>query len=408
MADLPGGGHFAAYRHALAIAPFRRLLVGETVTCLGDGAGYVAVAWLALQLARPAERPYAVGLALAAYALPGTLVGLMLASRLARVSLRRLLVADCVTRMAGLACIAGLYFAGSLPLALYTALLAASSLFTVIGRSGFVSVVARHVPEELRFGANSLVNTSEMVMLTLLGPAVGGVLVAVIGAASVIAIDAGCFTALLWAALRLPPSTPAEEGPEERVRLRALVRRPLVGWLLALTVVFYGLYGPLETALPIFVRTDLHAGSRLFGVIWGTFGIGSLVGGVLAGTRVIKRVELFAVVVVAGWGLAVVVVGATSIPAVVCVGMLVGGFVFAPYPAVTTTALQQALSERELAAGAAGWFAMTSVVTSVTIALGGPMVAAFGARATVLASGVATAALAVLVTAGRRARAPAV
>ena len=70
---------------------------------------------------------------------------------------------------------------------------------------GYVSVVAAHVPEERRFAANSLVGSTEFVAISLLGPAIGGVLVAVIGAPAVVGIDAASFLALLWAAVRLPP-----------------------------------------------------------------------------------------------------------------------------------------------------------------------------------------------------------
>lgn len=51
---------------------------------------------MALDLARPNERPYAVGLAIAAYSLPGALVGLAAASRLADLQPRVLLTADAI------------------------------------------------------------------------------------------------------------------------------------------------------------------------------------------------------------------------------------------------------------------------------------------------------------------------
>jgi hypothetical protein len=57
------------YRQALHSRPFRRLLFGYGVSALGDGAGYVAVAWLATEVAAPTLRPCVVGLALAAYVL---------------------------------------------------------------------------------------------------------------------------------------------------------------------------------------------------------------------------------------------------------------------------------------------------------------------------------------------------
>src|SRR5580658_3046510 len=193
-----------AYRDALAVAPFRRIYLGEMLSGLGDGCGFVAVAWLALQLAPASERPYTVGLALGAYALPGAVVGLLGAGRLAHIEARRLMIADSALRLTLLGCIPVLYAAGALALWVYLVLLAGAGLLVSFGRGGFVSVVATHVPEESRFSANSLVSSTEAVTLALAGPAIGGVLVATIGAPLVIVINAAGFLALLWAAVSLP------------------------------------------------------------------------------------------------------------------------------------------------------------------------------------------------------------
>lgn len=390
------------YRAALQVGPFRRLFIGQALSGLGDGCGFVAVAWLALQLALPPQRPYAVGLAIAAYSLPGAVVGLALAGRLATVPMRAVLVADAALRALLLGAIPVLWALGTVPLWAYIALLGGSSLLASVGRGGYVTVVATHVPEPHRFAANSLLGSTEAVTVTLVGPALGGVLVATVGAPVTLGIDATSFIALLWAALTLPNGRHPRTSRPQHVRLLSVLRRPLIVWLLALTIVFYGLYGPFETALPVYVHSTLHAGAALYGAMWASFGGGALVGSFLAGTRTIKKVEAFAVIVVAGWGACVILVGATAIPAVVALGMAVGGLVYAPYPAITTTTLQQLLPSGELAAGAAGWFALLTVVTPATTAAGGPLVAAIGARPAIVASGAATISLAVLVTAVHR------
>ena len=393
------GRSFGNYRDILRIAPFRRLFVGQGISGLGDGCGLIAVAWLALELAHPRERPYAIGLAIAAYSLPGALIGLATAGRLATFQPRNLLIGDAVLRTVLLGAIPILYLLRDLPLAAYIALLAGSSLLGTIGRAGVVSVVAGLVPEARRFGANSLLASTEAVTLTLIGPAVGGILVATVGAPATIAIDAATFLALLWAAATLP-GVVRDAGPvPPRVRLRTILRRPLIAWLLALTVLFYGLYGPFETALPLFVQRDLRSGAALYGALWASFGVGAVIAAVVVGARTIERVERFALAVVAGWGVSVVVVGATSIPIVAAIGMAAGGLIYAPYPAITATLLQRVLPSRELAAGAAGWFAILFAVTPAMTAVGGPIVAAVGPRATLLGSGIATVALAVVVTA---------
>jgi hypothetical protein len=393
------GSDFGVYRDVLRVRAFRRLFLGQGLSGLGDGCGFIAVAWIALDMARPAERPYAVGLAIAAYSLPGALVGLAAASRLAGLEPRLLLMADAVLRMVLLGAIPILHLLGDLPLGAYLALLAGSSLLGSLGRGGFVTAVAGVVPETRRFGANSLLGSTEAVTVTLIGPAVGGVLVATVGAPVTIAIDAATFLAPLWAAATLPRAVRVPVQAAVPVRLRSILRRPLIAWLLALTVVFYGLYGPFETALPLFVQRDLGGGAALYGALWASFGAGAVVASVAVGTRNVERVERFALAVVAGWGVCVVLVGATGLPIVAILGMAAGGLIYAPYPSITTTSLQRLLPSRELAAGAAGWFAVLTAVTPATTALGGPIVAGVGSRAAVLGSGIATIGLALLVTA---------
>lgn len=396
------GGWFGIYRDVLRVRAFRRLFLGQGLSGLGDGCGFIAVAWMALDLARPSERPYAVGLAIAAYSLPGAVVGLAAASRLADLQPRALLIADAILRMVLLGAIPILHLLGDLPLGAYIALLAGSSLLGTVGRGGFVSVVAGLVPEARRFGANSLLGSTEAVAVTLIGPALGGVLVATVGASVTIAVDAATFLAPLWAAATLPWAARPSGQAAARVKLRSILRRPLIAWLLALTVVFYGLYGPFETALPLFVQRDLGSGAALYGALWASFGAGAVIACVAVGTRTVEHVERFALAVVAGWGLCVILVGATGLPVVAALGMAAGGLIYAPYPAITTTSLQRLLPSRELAAGAAGWFAVLTAVTPATTAVGGPIVAAIGPRAAVLGSGIATIALALLVTAVHR------
>jgi MFS family permease len=400
---------WSVYRGALASRGFRRLAVGDAVSGLGDGLGFVAVAWLATELAAPALRPYAVGLAVAAYSLPGALPGLLARRRWLSRAPRTLMAVDAAVRMTLIGLVPLFWVAGLLTLWPYVGLLAGSSLLHTFGRGGFVGLVAEQVPHEHRFAANSLLQSSSLLALTVLGPGLGGVLIAVIGAPAVLAIDASTFGVLLVALATVPPALgragPAnQEGPGTagtppvvRSGVRLLLGQPLLTWLLALTVGFYGLYGPVETALPIFVRHDLHRGSSLYGLIWAAFGVGAVLGALAAGGRRISNLRWFAVAVVAGWGLSLLLAASTHQPAVVLAGMALGGLAYAPYPAAATTLLQENLTHEELVAAAAAWTTFTLMAAPVGSLVGGPIIAAIGAQATLVASAVSTVVLAAVV-----------
>jgi hypothetical protein len=76
----------------------------------------------------------------------------------------------------------------------------------------------------------------------------------------------------------------AEAGQPDRARgFAAIARsRPLAG-LLALTVAYFFLYGPVEVALPLYVTGPLRGSASLLGLFWTVFGIGATIGSIVTG-----------------------------------------------------------------------------------------------------------------------------
>lgn len=393
---------FLPYRRALAAPAFRRLMLGYSISSLGNGAGSIAVAWLATELVAAPDRPYSVAVSLAAYLLPGSILGVLAARWSHRVDPRSLVAADAALRLAGLVAIAALQRSGHLGLALYAALLAVSSLLLSFGNGGVIALLGVHVASESRFAANSVVEAINQLSLTVIGPGLGGLLVALAGAPVVLLVAGGSFVTLLAAAATLP-GAPRGEAPGPRAPrstgLRGLLTRPSIAWLFTLTLVFYGLYGPCETAFPILVQRDLRGGPALLGAIWLAFGVGALLGGTVAGTRTIRNLRRFAVLVVAGWGLALLVLAATDLTPVILAAIAVGGAIYAPYPAAATTLLQRELAGAELTSGSVAWSGAANGVVPIGMLLGGPLVAGLGPRGTLAVSAIGTIALAAAVTA---------
>ncbi len=397
--------NLAPYRRALESPAVRRLMVGYGASALGNGAGSVAVAWLATELAPLNQRPYAVGFSLAAYLLPGALFGLVAGRWVHRFDPRILVALDGGLRLLGLSAIGSLQLLGRLDLAGYIALLAVASLFLTFGSGGVISLIGSRVNAESRFAANSLVQAVGQVSLTVIGPGIGGVLVALLGAPIVIFLAAASYAVLLLAVSVVPGAAGVRPGAGEAppatrgLGLRGLLARPTVAWLLGLTFVFYGFYGPVETAIPILVRHDLRSGPGLLGAIWAAFGVGALIGGLAAGTRTITNLRRFAVAVVAGWGLALLLLAATDQLVVILIAIAAGGIIYAPYPAASTTLLQKEFSGPELTSSAVAWSGVANGVVPIGMLIGGPAVSLWGARGTMAASAIATIALAILVTA---------
>ncbi len=115
-----------AYRDLLANPQTRLLLAGLGVSSLGDGISTVTIAWLAVRTAPEGSLGLFVGLAIAAYTLPGIVGALTLGRILRGRPARALVLAHCLLRAGCLGLIALLAAVGALTPPAYLALLAAS------------------------------------------------------------------------------------------------------------------------------------------------------------------------------------------------------------------------------------------------------------------------------------------
>ncbi|HEX6443763.1 MAG TPA: MFS transporter [Streptosporangiales bacterium] len=404
-----------AYRPLLADGTFRRLIYAFTVSYLGDWMSAVAVSWLAIELAPPSTAGLWVGAAVAAYALPGVAGALTLGRWLRRFPAGRLLVVDSATRAVFLGAIPVVWLTGALSPGLYVVLLACSSLLHAWGAAGRYTLIAELLPAEHRLAGNTAVGTLEYGAM-IAGPAVAGLLVTVVDAAVVIGVDAATFVvlALVVGLLRLPERPTGTDAPVDGASsakgLRVLTHHPALLGLIGLTWLFNFLYGPVEVALPLHVTRDLHAGSELLGLYWTVFGVGAIVGSLVAGS--LRKVPLWptTLAIVVGWGVTLLPFWAQVPTAATVASFGVGGVVYGPFVALSITLVQGTSPPEHLSTVLAARGAALLTASPLGTALGGPVTTALGPRATLGGSGLATialgavAAVVLLAAAGRRRR----
>ncbi|MPZ68081.1 MAG: MFS transporter [Actinobacteria bacterium] len=383
----------SAYRPVLANRVFRQLILGFAVSYFGDGMSFVAVAWLAIELAPQATAGLWVGGAVAAYTLPGAVGALVFGRRLRRVPARRLLLVDNVVRGAFIGAVPLAWFAGLLTLPLYIVLLAGSSLLHAWGNAGKYTLLAELLPDEQRLAGNSLVSSLEFAA-TIAGPAIAGVLVTYVSSALVLGLDAltYVFLAVLVARLRLPESGHVSLIDQAAARggFALLRSHPELLGLLTLTWFFNFLYGPVEVALPLHVTDDLQEPGTLLGLYWMLFGIGAVFGGLAVGA--LRQLPLWPVTVgiVVAWGLALMPFG-FAVPTVVTVAcFMLGGAIYGPFVALSVTLMQAKSPPQHLTAMLAARSAVLLTASPLGTALGGPLTTVLGPRATLGGSGLAT------------------
>jgi len=397
---------FGSYGRVVRQPVLRRVLPGLLVSALGDGMSMVAVAWLAVQIAPPDRAGVWTGLAVAAYALPAPVGAALLARFVRRFPAARLVAVDAALRAVALGAVAVLAVAGRLDPVGYVALLAVSSLLHAWGSAGMYTLVAELLPDEDRVTGNALLSTFTQVAVVV-GPALAGGLTALVGPAWVIGADAASFAVLavscraVTSGRATPVPVPDEGGASAAGGWRILLGRPRLLGLLAVTCLFFFLYGPVEVALPVHVAHGLHGSPALLGLYWTVFGIGAVVGGLGAGLLRHRPPWPVVVAIIVGWGAAVLPLGLTDAVGPGLVGFAVGGLIYGPFTAICTALFQSGTPPEALSRVLAARSALTIPSTALGVLLGGVVVQAIGGRPTLLLSAVLTIALGMAVAAAR-------
>ncbi|HEX6684122.1 MAG TPA: MFS transporter [Candidatus Limnocylindrales bacterium] len=381
--------------HVLRNPVMRRFVPAVGVSALGDGMSMVAVAWLALQIAPESQKGMWTALAVTAFSLPATLGAYVFRKAVSGWPGARLVAGDATLRAVLLGLVAVLAIADALSPLAYVIILGASSLMHAWGSAGVYTIVAEALPSEAHLTGNSLISSVVQIAFVI-GPAAAGALMPFTGPGWVLAIDAVSYAILAAISWRLPGKT---RDVKVSASLRLLSGYPQI---VAITVVFFFLYGPVEVALPIHVAQQ--AGAAMLGLFWTCFGIGAGVGALLA-TR-LRNSSLWTVVaaIIIGWGASLLPVGLSQSLIPGLIGFAVGGVIYGPYTSVTTALLQSLSPPDQLSRVLAARNALTIPATSLGALAGGPAVNAFGAQKTLLLSGFLTIGLGLAVLAFTAAR----
>jgi MFS family permease len=380
-----------AYRSLLKDRRTRLLLTGLGASSLGDGMSTVTIAWLAVTIAPAGGTGLFVGLAVAAYTLPGVIGAVALGRLLRGRPARAMLLAHCLLRTACLGGIALLYAAGMLAPHLYLILLAGSSLMYAWGNAGQYTLLSELGGPDGRLAVNALAS-AQVSFATIVGPLVAGVLLGVVSPALLIALDAATFALLGIVAWRSGAATEAVDQPIDaraaESGFRLLRRRDLLS-LTLVTWVFFFLYGPVEVALPVYVAVDLQAPAGLLGAYWTTFGLGALTATLVTGTLRSRDMRRITLLIVAGWGACLIPFAFAPIP-ITLAAFAIGGLIYGPFIPLTYALFQSSTTAVNLPSVLAARSAVVLVSTPLGTAIGGPLVGSLGASGTLAVSGLAT------------------
>jgi transmembrane secretion effector len=380
---------------------FALLWTGMSVSLVGDGILLVALAWKVYELSNAPIALSAVGVAMTVPHVALLLVGGVVGDRFDR---RRVMIASDAVRGLAVALLGALALTGHLRLWHVLGLIAVYGAATAFFGPAFDAVVPDIVPADQLVQANAIDQFARPLALRMVGPALGGLLLAAGGAAIAFLVDAATFAVSIGCLLGVRPATCSDEPePAQSPSVLADVREGLRyvranAWLWATFVAAAFAYllfmGPVEVLLPYLVKNELHAGPGVFGAVLAVGGLGALAAALAVGRLGTPRRSMRFVYL--AWTASTLMLALYALVGAAWQVMAVSLAFSALESAGTVVWLtvKQRLVPRALLGRVSSldWFISTGLVP-LSFAVTAPLAAAVGARATFLVAGILGAAV---------------
>jgi MFS family permease len=371
------------------------LLLGDLLANAATGMIIVAMPVQTLSIHGRVPKAIAIGLVEAAPFVVSTILALAIGLGRIRVPPRSLLIADCVLRSLTFATLGILAVTDRLTLPILIAGLLVGATFRLAGSSSRRLLATSMAGDAGRFAVNGLLGLNATFALYIVGPVLGGVIVASTSAGVALFVDSFGALILLAAVLMSVPRTAKDPDALRRPHAnqsgwRILRRRPVAARLLIVEFFFNFFYMPIEVALPLYVRETLNADASGLGLMWGALGAGAFVGAALVNQlRNLPQRHLL-IAIIGLWAvcpIALAFVG--SLPFAMIVFAL-GGLVWAPFNPVAYSFLQSGLEPDEQQQVVTLWTTGSMVAAPLGLTVGGPLIELAGNTGGLALSGALT------------------
>jgi DHA3 family tetracycline resistance protein-like MFS transporter len=373
---------------------FALLTTGSVVSLLGDGFFSIALAWQVYEISNVPTALSVVGVAWTVPLIAFLLLGGVLTDRYDR---RRLMIGADLIRAAAIGLLGVLSLAGAIELWHVLVLIAFVGLGDAFFNPAATAIVPDLLPDELLPQANALNGLIRPLTIRLIGPALGGFVVALSSAGTAFLIDAASFlvSAVAIAGITRPPvraivSHGVRQAIAEVGEGLAFARRTPWLWATLLSAMFSLLcfIGPVQVLLPFLVKNQLALGPEALGAIFAIGGIGSVVSAIAIGQLGLPR--RYVTVMYACWALGVALLAGYGLMTTLWQGMLIGlltASLFEVGSIIWVTLLQTEVPRDLLGRiSSLDWLVSTGLVP-VSFALTGPVAGTLGPQNTIIAAG---------------------
>ncbi len=273
--------------HSLSVPNYRRYFAGQVVSLSGNWMQTVAAVWLILSLTGSGV---AVGLTTALQFLPMLLFGAwggLLADRFAK--RRLLMVTQALMALPAIGLFAVTEAGAVAPWMVYLAVFTMGCVNAVDNPTRQSFVIEMVGPDRVvnAVSLNSVIVQSARIV----GPAIGGLLIAGFGVGLCFGVNALTFVAMILALWGMNPGqlraapTGGRESGAIRAGLRYVKRTPALMVPLAL-MALVGTFGfNFQVVLPLLARFSFDGGAGTYAVLVSAMGVGSVVGALIIGAQ---------------------------------------------------------------------------------------------------------------------------
>ena len=374
---------------------FKVLLWSQTVSALGDAVSFTALPLLVLALTGSG---FAMGVVGAVQTLPDLVFGMLAGAIADRSDRKRMMFLADGGRAILTAMIPLSVEIGGPTMAVILIVAAPMSILRSFFLAGYTASIPALVGRSQIGRANSIFEALYSLGF-IVGPAIAGILAAVIGPGPTLAIDAAsfAFSALFLAALRTDLRAPVDRPRPPilaaiREGIAYILASPVLRSIIPVWTIIAILVAPLVTAVTVLVTRDLGLPSSTLGALLATYGVGTVIGSV-ASARIINHVRP-GIMLLAGnavLGIALIVVALETFLPLLFVAALVAGAA-ASMALVTYITLRTAYSPDEYL-GRIGSTARTISIglQPIGLLLGGALVDRIGGSTTLALMGAAIA-----------------
>lgn len=284
--------------------------LGQLISLLGSNMRLVAVAWQVFDLTGSTVAVGMVGLVEVVPLITVSIIG----GTFVDTGDRKRLIAICqVALMICSGLLAVLSLTGTMTVLWIYVLTGIASAFNAIDRPARSSLLPHVVPEGKITAAMALRQVLFQTT-TIIGPAIGGVLVAVVSVGWVYLIDAVSFTAALFVLRWIPRIPRPEQFGESRLSaikegLSFSTRTPVLLSIFVIDLVAM-IFGMPRAVFPALAKESFHMGAEGVGILYAAPAVGALIGALTTGwVSSVRRQGLAVLLAVTAWGGAIALAG---------------------------------------------------------------------------------------------------